>query len=146
MMRALLEAVEGHERITILERSIAVDLITAEKFGLDGPDRCCGAYLLDVDSQRIDVCAAPATLLATGGAGKVYLYTSNPDVSSGEGLAMAYRAGVPIGNMEFIQFHPTCLFHPQAKSFLISETVRGEGGLLIRPDGTRFMPDYDERA
>ena len=146
MMRALLEAIEGHERITVLERSIAIDLITAEKFGLDGPDRCCGAYLLDVDSQRIDVCAARATLLATGGAGKVYLYTSNPDVSSGDGLAMAYRAGVPVANMEFIQFHPTCLFHPQAKSFLISETVRGEGGLLIRPDGSRFMPDYDDRA
>ena len=146
MMRALVEAIEGHERITVLERSIAIDLITAEKFGLDGPDRCCGAYLLDVDSQRIDVCAARATLLATGGAGKVYLYTSNPDVSSGDGLAMAYRAGVPVANMEFIQFHPTCLFHPQAKSFLISETMRGEGGLLIRPDGSRFMPHYDERA
>lgn len=146
MMRTLVEAVTGHPHITVLERHIAVDLIAASKFDLPGPERCCGAYLLDATSESIDVCAARATLLATGGAGKVYLYTSNPDVASGDGVAMAYRAGVPIANMEFIQFHPTCLFHPKAKSFLVSETVRGEGGRLVRPDGSRFMPDYDERA
>jgi len=146
MMRTLVEAVVAHPQITVLERHIAVDLIASAKFDLPGPERCCGAYLLDVDSERIEVCAAPATLLATGGAGKVYLYTSNPDVASGDGVAMAFRAGVPIANMEFIQFHPTCLFHPKARSFLVSETVRGEGGILVRPDGSRFMADYDSRA
>lgn len=146
MMRSLVEAVSRDPRIEVLERHIAVDLIASQKFDLPGPKRCWGAYLLDVDSERVTVCSARATLLATGGAGKVYLYTSNPDVASGDGVAMAYRAGVPIANMEFIQFHPTCLYHPRAKSFLVSETVRGEGGTLIRPDGTRFMPDYDERA
>lgn len=146
MMRALVEAVSREKRIEVLERHIAVDLIDTAKFGLPGPPRCCGAYLLDVDSERVAVAAARSTLLATGGAGKVYLYTSNPDVASGDGVAMAFRAGVPIANMEFIQFHPTCLYHPKAKSFLVSETVRGEGGILTRPDGSRFMPQYDERA
>ena len=146
MMRALVEAVATHPNIEVLERHIAIDLLNTAKFALPGPERCCGAYLLDVDSERVTVCASRATLLATGGAGKVYLYTSNPDVASGDGVAMAFRAGLPIANMEFIQFHPTCLFHPRAKSFLVSETVRGEGGILVRPDGTRFMPDYDERA
>ncbi len=146
MMRALVEAVTAHPKIRVLERHIAVDLIASSKFDLPGPERCWGAYLLDVDSERLTVCAARSTLLATGGAGKVYLYTSNPDVASGDGVAMAFRAGVPIANMEFIQFHPTCLYHPKAKSFLVSETVRGEGGTLVRPDGSRFMPEYDERA
>ncbi len=146
MMRALAEAVGAHPRIQVLERHIAVDVIASEKFDLPGPERCWGAYLLDVDSERVTVCAARSTLLATGGAGKVYLYTSNPDVSSGDGVAMGFRAGVPVANMEFIQFHPTCLYHPKAKSFLVSETVRGEGGILIRPDGSRFMPAYDQRA
>lgn len=146
MMRTLVEAVNGNPRIEVLERHIAVDLIASVKFSLPGADRCWGAYLLDVDSERVTVCAARSTLLATGGAGKVYLYTSNPDVASGDGVAMAFRAGVPVANMEFIQFHPTCLYHPKAKSFLVSETVRGEGGTLIRPDGSRFMQDYDPRA
>jgi L-aspartate oxidase len=146
MMRALLAAVAAHPSIRILERHMAVDLLTASKFGVQGPERCWGAYLLDRASGEVKTFRARATLLATGGAGKVYLYTSNPDVASGDGVAIAYRAGVPIGNMEFIQFHPTCLYHPQAKSFLISETVRGEGGILKRPDGTSFMSAYDARA
>ena len=146
MMRTLVEAVHAEPQITVLEKQIAVDLIQTSKFGLPGPERCCGAYLLDLDSERIDIVAARATLLATGGAAKVYLYTSNPDVASGDGVAMAYRAGVPIANMEFMQFHPTCLYHPRAKSFLVSETVRGEGGRLLLPNGERFMPAHDERA
>ena len=146
MMRALLDAVGTHPQIQVLERHIAVDLLVGSKFGVRGPERCWGAYLLDRESGVVKTLRARATLLATGGAGKVYLYTSNPDVASGDGVAIAYRAGVPIGNMEFIQFHPTCLYHPQAKSFLISETVRGEGGVLRRPDGSAFMAAYDPRA
>lgn len=146
MMRALLAAVAGHPSIRILEQHVAVDLLVGSKFGVRGPERCWGAYLLDRASGSVRTFRARATLLATGGAGKVYLYTSNPDVASGDGVAIAYRAGVPIGNMEFIQFHPTCLYHPQAKSFLISETVRGEGALLRRPDGSTFMTSYDPRA
>ena len=146
MMRSLVESVQENPRIQVLEQRIAVDLIVTSKFGLPGPERCCGAYFLNLQSQEVEVLGARAVLLATGGAGKVYLYTSNPDVASGDGVAMAFRAGAPIANMEFIQFHPTCLYHPRAKSFLISETVRGEGGVLTRPDGRRFMPEYDERA
>lgn len=146
VMRALEAQVRGSELITIRDDCIAVDLLTTAKLGVAGPNTVLGAYALNKSSGSVEVLRADAVVLATGGASKAYLYTSNPDTSTGDGIAMAWRAGCRVANMEFVQFHPTCLYHPQAKSFLISEAVRGEGGRLVLPNGQRFMPTHDERA
>ncbi|MDE2311057.1 MAG: FAD-dependent oxidoreductase, partial [Betaproteobacteria bacterium] len=145
VQETLAAKVVAHPNITLLEHHIAIDLLTGNKLGHQD-NRCYGAYALNSPSGEVVTIAAHDTILATGGAGKVYLYTTNPDTATGDGIAMGWRAGCRMANMEFIQFHPTCLYHPHAKSFLVSEAVRGEGGILKLPDGTRFMPGHDERA
>jgi L-aspartate oxidase len=152
VQRTLIERVRNTPSITLFENHTLVDLITADKLAVinDADDsaanQCLGLYALDEVTDEVLTFQAPHTILATGGAGKVYLYTTNPDTATGDGIAAAWRAGCRAQNMEFIQFHPTCLYHPHAKSFLISEAVRGEGGRLLLPDGTRFMPGHDARA
>ena len=140
------DKVRAHPNITLHDYHVAIDLITGARLGMTGAaNRCLGAYVLNLHTGRVQAFHAQAVVLATGGVGKVYLYTSNPDVATGDGIAMAWRAGCRVANMEFIQFHPTCLFHPQAKNFLISEALRGEGGRLCLPGGERFMHRYDAR-
>ena len=145
---ALLAKARAHPNISLRERWMAVDLITTRHLGRehgDAPPHCHGVYALDMERKRVETLRASAVVLATGGVGKVYRYTSNPDTATGDGIAMAWRAGCRVGNMEFIQFHPTCLYHPQERSFLITEALRGEGGQLKLPDGTRFMSAHDAR-
>ncbi|BBB27375.1 L-aspartate oxidase [Amphritea japonica] len=145
IQQTLIEQAHARTNIDLFEDRLAVDLITRHKLNLPN-NSCIGAYVLDNSSGHVDVFKAGSTVLATGGVSKAYLYTSNPDGASGDGIAMAWRAGCRVGNLEFNQFHPTCLYHPQAKSFLISEAVRGEGGKLLLPDGRRFMDKFDERG
>ncbi len=155
VQRTLINQVRGTPNITLFENHMLVDLITGDpvtgrkptrrRAGMDG-QRCLGLYALDEVTDEVVTFRAPHTILATGGAGKVYLYTTNPDTATGDGIAAAWRAGCSVANLEFIQFHPTCLYHPDAKSFLITEAVRGEGGRLLLPNGHRFMPEHDPRA
>jgi L-aspartate oxidase len=145
---ALIARARAHPNITLRERCMAVDLITNRHLKKKVPQhpRCHGVYVLNIDTQTVETQPAQAVVLATGGVGKVYRYTSNPETATGDGIAMAWRAGCRVANMEFIQFHPTCLYHPQDRTFLITEALRGEGGHLKLPDGTRFMRAHDERA
>lgn len=145
IFNTLLEQARQRPNIELLSQRVAVDLITERKLGMSG-QRCLGAYVLDRNSGEVDTFGARFTVLASGGASKVYLYTSNPDGNSGDGIAMAWRAGCRVGNLEFNQFHPTCLYHPQAKSFLITEALRGEGALLRLPNGERFMQRFHTLA
>ncbi|MDU1266399.1 MAG: FAD-dependent oxidoreductase, partial [Escherichia coli] len=137
----LVSKAQNHPNIRVLERSNAVDLIVSDKIGLPGTRRVVGAWVWNRNKETVETCHAKAVVLATGGASKVYQYTTNPDISSGDGIAMAWRAGCRVANLEFNQFHPTALYHPQARNFLLTEALRGEGAYLKRPDGTRFMPD-----
>jgi L-aspartate oxidase len=141
--KALQQTLQAHvselDNIKIFKQHIAIDLINRDQ-------QCVGLYALNQNDQHVDLFKAQTFILATGGASKVYLYTSNPDGSTGDGMAMAWRAGCRVANMEFVQFHPTCLYHPDAKSFLITEALRGEGGKLLLPDGKQFMHRFDERA
>ena len=153
VQKTLVQQLKSHPNVEVLEHHLAVDLITSRKLDRQDENRCYGAYALNNLTGTVHTFNARFTVLATGGAGKVYLYTTNPDVATGDGVAMGWRAGCRVANMEFIQFHPTCLYHPLAKSYLITEAVRGEGGLLRLPDGkdktkagARFMPQHDERA
>ncbi len=142
----LLRQVRARPKIALLEHCMVIDLVTTGWLGQEPPNRCVGCYFLNQRTGVIGAVCAPFTVLASGGGGKVYLYTSNPDIATGDGLALAWRAGVPIKNLEFIQFHPTCLYHPEAKSFLISEAVRGEGARLVNAQGQSFMEQYDARG
>lgn len=142
----LVSRAQNHSNIQVLERSNAVDLIISDKIDLQGARRVLGAWLWNRNKEVVETCHAKSVVLATGGASKVYQYTTNPDISSGDGIAMAWRAGCRVANLEFNQFHPTALYHPQARNFLLTEALRGEGAYLKRPDGTRFMPDFDERG
>ncbi|EOY8346185.1 L-aspartate oxidase [Escherichia albertii] len=142
----LVSKAQNHPNIRVLERSNAVDLIISDKIGLPGAQRVVGAWVWNRNKEAVETCHAKAVVLATGGASKVYQYTTNPDISSGDGIAMAWRAGCRVANLEFNQFHPTALYHSQARNFLLTEALRGEGAYLKRPDGTRFMADFDERG
>ncbi|MDW2047180.1 L-aspartate oxidase, partial [Vibrio sp. 708] len=144
MQTSVQDNAHNHPNIHVLERHNALDLITEDKIGGD-KNKVIGAYIWNRNEEHVETVRAKFVVLATGGASKVYQYTSNPDVSSGDGIAIAWRAGCRVANLEFNQFHPTCLYHPEARNFLLTEALRGEGAYLRRPDGTRFMPDFDER-
>jgi len=143
---AMVRRVRREKSIDVREQTMVIDLVMSRRIGLKGENRCLGAYVLDKRTGEIYAIRSPNTILATGGCGKVYLYTCNPDTATGDGVALAWRAGAKIENMEFIQFHPTCLYHPQAKRFLISEAVRGEGAVLVDRHGREFMKKYDPRG